>query len=171
MWVADHVRLSHVITAFAEHSEWCFVVLLVLVAAHGLVAHRERLLRSAGAALIAVAGAEAVARSLALVIGRQRPWSADPHVIHLLEGPSFDPSFPSDGAVASFAIAAVLLMRHRRWGMVAYGLAVALVAGRLAVGVHYPSDVLGGALLGTAVGLVTSLTLARHVWNRRRGEI
>jgi undecaprenyl-diphosphatase len=48
------------------------------------------------------------------------------------------------------------VLRHRRWGIAAFALALLLVAGRLAVGVHYPTDVLGGALLGIAGGMLAS---------------
>jgi undecaprenyl-diphosphatase len=147
--VALHPHLAHAVSLFAEHSEWCFVALLAVTALRGLRS-------DAVVALAAVACAEAIARPLALVIGRERPWEAHPHAVRLLEAPSFDPSFPSDGAVAAFAIAAVLLAADRRLGLAAYALAGALIAGRLAVGVHYPTDTLAGALLGTAVGALAA---------------
>lgn len=60
-------------------------------------------------------------------------------------------SFPSAHAATSFAGA----LCYSRLGCPAlplYGLAVSLSMSRLYLGVHYPSDVLAGALLGTAVG-------------------
>jgi undecaprenyl-diphosphatase len=139
---------------------WCWLVLIL--AALGLARKRWTDPRAALAALGAAVAAEAIARPLAMVIARPRPFPAHPHLIYLMEGPSFDFSFPSDGAVASFAIAAALIVHHRKLGLAAYGLALLVVFDRLAVGAHYPSDVLGGLLLGSAVGIVCGRLAARY---------
>lgn len=57
-------------------------------------------------------------------------------------------SFPSSHAVNNFAVAALFGFYYRRaaWAFFAWAFLVAL--SRVAVGVHYPSDVLGGAILG-----------------------
>ena len=47
-----------------------------------------------------------------------------------------------------------ILLRKRGWGIFALVAAAVLSVGRVAIGVHYPSDVLGGAVLGTAAALV-----------------
>jgi undecaprenyl-diphosphatase len=60
-------------------------------------------------------------------------------------------SMPSDHAVMLFAIATAIWLRDRRWGLAAY-LWVLLVGGvpRIALGLHYPSDVAVGAVVGVA---------------------
>jgi undecaprenyl-diphosphatase len=80
---------------------------------------------------------------------RERPFVAHPHETLLLGPPSYEPSFPSDHAIAAFAIAfSVALIGGRRMG--AAFLAAATVVGmtRVFVGLHYPGDVAGGALIG-----------------------
>jgi membrane-associated phospholipid phosphatase len=80
---------------------------------------------------------------------RPRPYVAHPRDTILLVAPSNEPSFPSDHAVAAFAIAFVIaLVGGRRMG--ALFLAGASVIGltRILVGLHYPGDVLGGAAIG-----------------------
>jgi undecaprenyl-diphosphatase len=64
-----------------------------------------------------------------------------------------DPGFPSDHATASFAIATALVLRDRRLGALALAMAALLAVGRVAMGVHYPTDVAAGAALGAAVAL------------------
>jgi undecaprenyl-diphosphatase len=84
---------------------------------------------------------------------RPRPYAAHPDSAHLFIPASHDPSFPSDHATASFAIAVALLLRHRTVGVVAITMAAVLSVARVAVGTHYPGDVLGGAVLGSTVAL------------------
>ncbi len=47
-----------------------------------------------------------------------------------------------------------LLLRHRPAGLLALAMATAIAVGRVMIGVHYPSDVLAGAVLGTFCALI-----------------
>jgi membrane-associated phospholipid phosphatase len=94
-----------------------------------------------------VAGTYALNTVLKLAVRRRRPRLAG--LPPLASTPS-RLSFPSAHASTSFAGA----LCYSRLGLPAaplYGLALGLSLSRLYLGVHYPSDVLGGALLGTAL--------------------
>jgi undecaprenyl-diphosphatase len=65
-------------------------------------------------------------------------------------------SFPSAHATSSFAVATAMA-RVEPLGGLAFILALALSLGRPYLGMHYPSDVLVGALLGIGLGLVVPL--------------
>jgi membrane-associated phospholipid phosphatase len=67
-------------------------------------------------------------------------------------------SFPSAHATSSFAVATAMT-RVEPWGAIALLLALALSLGRPYLGMHYPSDVLVGAVLGVALGLIVPLSL------------
>jgi membrane-associated phospholipid phosphatase len=67
-------------------------------------------------------------------------------------------SFPSAHATSSFAVAAAMT-RVDPLGGLAFILAFALALGRPYLGMHYPSDVLAGALLGVVLGLLVPLSL------------
>jgi membrane-associated phospholipid phosphatase len=67
-------------------------------------------------------------------------------------------SFPSAHATSSFAVA-VAMTRVDSLGAIAFVLAVTLALGRPYLGMHYPSDVLAGALLGVLLGLLVPLSL------------
>jgi undecaprenyl-diphosphatase len=67
-------------------------------------------------------------------------------------------SFPSAHATSSFAVATAMT-RVDSLGAIAFVLAIALSLGRPYLGMHYPSDVLAGALLGVALGLIVPLSL------------
>jgi undecaprenyl-diphosphatase len=67
-------------------------------------------------------------------------------------------SFPSAHATSSFAVATAMT-RVEPIAALAFILAAALALGRPYLGMHYPSDVLAGALLGVALGLLVPLSL------------
>lgn len=106
------------------------------------------------AALLSAGLALAVGAAIAGAVDRARPFVADPGRLHLFVSHSADASFPSDHATAAFAIAVAILLRKRGWGIAALVAAAVLSVGRVAVGVHYPSDVVAGAALGSAVALL-----------------
>lgn len=84
---------------------------------------------------------------------RLRPFVAESATL-LISEPGSLKSFPSDHATAAFFLA-VLLTAHRPGWWWSFLIAAAVAAGRVAVGVHYPTDVIAGALLGTVFGLAT----------------
>jgi undecaprenyl-diphosphatase len=65
-------------------------------------------------------------------------------------------SFPSAHSTSSFAVATAMTRVDRR-GAVAFIPALALAAGRPYLGMHYPSDVAAGVVLGTALGALVPL--------------
>lgn len=88
------------------------------------------------------------------LVDRARPFVTHPEGIHLFAPHAADASFPSDHATAAMAIAVAILLRHRRWGLIALAAALIVSVGRIALGYHYPSDVLAGVLLGTGAALL-----------------
>ncbi len=103
-----------------------------------------------GRATGVVAGAFALNTAVKLIVRRHRPEL--PGLPALTSTPT-QLSFPSAHAATSFAGARA----YARLGLPAaplYALAGTLAASRLYLGVHYPSDILGGVLLGTAMAAV-----------------
>jgi undecaprenyl-diphosphatase len=100
------------------------------------------------------------------LVDRSRPFVDHPGQVHLLIAHARDAGFPSDHATGSFAIATALLMRHRRAGLVALVLAIAVSVARVAVGAHYPTDVLGGAALGALAAAAIVATPVRRLTDR-----
>lgn len=82
------------------------------------------------------------------IICRPRPCAAFPDFPMLIARPD-SYSFPSGHSASSFAAAVMLTLRQKKWGWVALVLAALIAFSRVFLFVHYPTDVLAGALLGT----------------------
>jgi undecaprenyl-diphosphatase len=153
-FAARHDGVEDLLHFFAVEGELLFLALLaVLFCATGKYRSRN------GRRGVAAAGFGAVlALAIAQVIGRlwdrPRPYEAHPGDAHLLLPASPDPSFPSDHATAAFAIAVAITLRHRKAGLLALALASLVAVARVALGTHYPTDVIGGAALGATAALV-----------------
>jgi membrane-associated phospholipid phosphatase len=81
------------------------------------------------------------------------PW------IRLPSGKRFDESFPSQHALNNFAMAAffVSLFKRNKWIHALWLVALVISLGRLYQGLHYPSDVLGGAAIGISIGFLFAI--------------
>ncbi|MBD0422157.1 phosphatase PAP2 family protein [Streptomyces sp. TRM S81-3] len=88
-------------------------------------------------------------------VERPRPFKTHDGLEVLVEGKN-DFSFVSDHATLVMAMAVALFVANRKFGVVAIVLAVLGGFCRVYMGVHYPTDVVGGFALGTAVALLLS---------------
>ncbi|MBP9869020.1 phosphatase PAP2 family protein [Patescibacteria group bacterium] len=94
------------------------------------------------------------------VIGRDRPFLATEELI-LLIPPPFNTSFPSGHTATASAMAFAFLAGRRTAGLISFVVAAFVAFGRMAVGVHYPSDIVGGILVGGFSFLIIHLISKR----------
>jgi undecaprenyl-diphosphatase len=155
----------HATAASTRVLVWCtqlggtLVVLAVAALAGVLDWARRRRLAVLGFMLTVVLGQNLIANGVKLLVDRERP-----PVPHLVAATGF--SFPSGhaaAAAATYSALALVLGRGRPWRVKAWlgtaAVAVVLVvsASRVLLGVHWLTDVLGGAALGAAWFLVCSV--------------
>ncbi|MEM3737231.1 MAG: phosphatase PAP2 family protein [Candidatus Bathyarchaeia archaeon] len=88
---------------------------------------------------------------------RPRPYMVLSDLKILLLNLPTDSSFPSGHTIRAFSGATALSCRYRRWFLVMFPFAFAVGLSRIYLGLHFPSDVLGGALVGIAVSLCVVL--------------
>jgi undecaprenyl-diphosphatase len=154
--------LDQVMIGTAVAGEYVFIGVVVLWFAYGWWRRSGLDREGALAALLGAGIALVINAVIAALWFRARPFVAHPTTVHLLVKHSTDASFPSDHASAGFAIAAVLVAFHRRWGIAALAFATLLCYARVYVGDHYPGDVLAGVVIGSVVAVVL-LTVGRRI--------
>ncbi len=163
---ARHDGIEDPVVTYVNAAEALF---LVLVVGMFLLVRGGARIKARRAAVAAGAGAGLgllIAHFVSQAVARPRPFVSDPGGVHLFSGHAADPSFPSDHATAGFAIAVAIVLRDRRWGVPVLIAAAVLAVGRVAMGLHYPSDVIAGAALGSAVSVGLWLAPARRLLDR-----
>jgi len=123
---------------------------------------RARRQRAVLSAIVAMFLGNLIVKALNLAYYRYRPFAFN-EVRLLFYYPS-DSSFPSNATCVGFSLATAIWFYSRRAGAVAFVLAFLLGLSRIAGGVHFPSDVLGGAAIGS---LSAYLVCRRAGWPDR----
>ena len=93
------------------------------------------------------------------MVARPRPcWE---RAVDLLVANPTDYSFPSGHSAAGFAAATALFCWNKKAGICAYILTTLIAFSRLYLYVHFPTDVLAGALIGVICGLIGSFVVKK----------
>jgi undecaprenyl-diphosphatase len=159
-WVVEHR---------AQPFDWLFVALsaagqasLLWIGLAPLLAlwARKPLLFTTLVTAATVWTADLLTSLLKLAVDRERPYEVIPAADPLLRW-DVAGSFPSGHAATSVAGAVILTYLIGRGGVWLGLLAAAVAFSRVYVGVHYPGDVLAGAVLGAAVGLAAIYLVRR----------
>ena len=87
------------------------------------------------------------------LIARPRPCATYPELVELVKIPH-SYSFPSGHTVSAMAVAFTILTQHKKLGIVAFVMALLMGLSRLYVGVHFPTDVFGGIIVGALIALI-----------------
>lgn len=141
---------------FVSNSD-AYIVLAVPVGmgAAGLLKDNTKLLNNALETLAATAVNFGITTALKYSINRARPFATYPDIRKKSEAGS--PSFPSGHTSGAFTLATSLSLDYPKWYVIvpAYTWAGTVGYSRMHLGVHYPSDVLAGALIGAGSAWLT----------------
>jgi undecaprenyl-diphosphatase len=148
---------SHIVYFFAEQTVFLVPFILVLFVLFTQRSQKERLKVLFFISFSSLLSLFVVTGFIASVVGRARPFQ----VISSIHPLFFEhtTSFPSGHATFFFALATSLYCHNKKWGRALFVLAALVGVARIISGVHYPLDILCGAV----VGIVTSLLAYRFL--------
>lgn len=166
MWIAQNIRCALLDPFMKLYTQLGNTGMLFIVL--GLLMLLFKPTRKAGfSALCAMLiGLVVVNFTIKPLVSRPRPWLVMENFANLV--PEKDPnSFPSGHTNSAFAFAlAVCVAAPKRWMKItAVCMAAVMGLSRLYVGVHFPSDVLAGAVIGSLCGLAGAWVV-KTVWER-----
>lgn len=120
-----------------------------------LVNNNKALLEDAIYTSTSVIGTFAITYGMKYLINRKRPYDRYPEKVYAYSHES-SPSFPSGHTATAFALATSLCIKYPKWYIIAPTAAWACSVGisRMNEGVHYPSDVIAGAVIGAGCAVL-----------------
>lgn len=173
VWIQEHLRQAWLTPVMTGITKLGGLGLIWIVICLGLICSKKT--RWAG-----VAGLLGIIFSLLLnnlflkrLVARTRPYEVK-EGLKLLTEKATDFSFPSGHAGSSFAAATAIccMQKGSKWRWLVLALAFVMGFTRLYIGIHYPTDVLAGALTGALCGVAACLVVkrCRAAWTERAGH-
>ncbi|MCJ8014788.1 undecaprenyl-diphosphatase [Paenibacillus sp. KQZ6P-2] len=155
-WASSASYLNSVMIFLAEDAFYLFCIGLLVYWFTRSDENRRMVVESAIAACLGLA----ISWILGQMFYRDRPFAA--HTVNQLIDHAANASFPSDHALGAFILATSIAL-FRKEGIVWLILAGLIAFSRVWTGVHYPGDVVAGALIGVLVSSVVHLVLWKSV--------
>lgn len=154
--------LNPIVIFFAKYAIYVLAIFMIY-----LWFTKPRMRRALIASVLIFIVAEILAKGLGLLIEHPQPFATLPNVYQLIEK-KVGNSFPSDHTVLAFSICTTLFLGSRAKAKPLYLVLAFLVGiGRIWVGVHYPVDVLVGALLGAVSAFLLYFPIVKNKYLRR----
>ena len=140
---------------FSRSAPYISVGVPVAMAIYAGIGKDKELLKDAVYIGTSVAEAVVLTYGIKHLVGRERPYDRYPGRVHPYSTES-SPSFPSSHTSAAFSLATSLSIKYPKWYVIAPSALWACSVGfsRMNEGVHYPSDVIAGAVIGTGCAVV-----------------
>lgn len=153
---ADHLPwMDAIMVFFAKDAEYLFYAGIIL---YWFTRSKENR-RMVSEAMLSACTAFGVSMILSHMFYRNRPFVV--HTVNQLIGHPANASFPSDHAIGAFVIASSIWLFRKRDGSLWFAAAAIIAFSRIWTGVHYPLDVISGAVIGIG-SAVCIHTLFKH---------
>ena len=101
------------------------------------------------------------------IVRRDRPCWINEISDMLIANPQ-DFSFPSGHTMSSFIAATILFYYDKRLGVPSFGVALLIAFSRMYLYVHFPTDIIGGAMLGVGIAIMTVSLTNRYIFDRTK---
>jgi len=140
--------LDEVIVFFASYLAYILIALFLVFLFFSQYTKREKMQIFLVTVISAFVARFGITEIIRFFYHRPRPF-LDLPVHQLLTENSW--SFPSGHATFFFALATAVYLYHKKLGIIFFIATILMTASRVIAGIHYPSDIIGGALIGIIV--------------------
>ncbi len=173
LWIQENMRtelmttIMKAITRLGDGGSLWIVLAIIL-----LVLNKTRKVGAASAVALIITFLT-VNLGIKNMVARTRPYEVIDGLINLVEKQS-DFSFPSGHSAHAFAVGVVILiMMPKKIGVPIFVISILMAFSRLYVGVHYPTDVIAGAILGTIIAFLSVFIVNKicEAWKKRNKDI
>ena len=145
--------LDGIIVFFATYLAYILIIIFVAFVFFSAYARREKLELLLLVGISTVVARFGVAELIRFFYHRPRPFVAHPQIHNLFTDSSW--SFPSGHASFFFALATAVYFYNKKWGIGFFIATIFITLGRVIAGVHYPLDIIAGAIIGSTVAYGT----------------
>jgi undecaprenyl-diphosphatase len=149
----DNQRVDRTFAEISNSDKYFIVVTPLALLSTGVIRHDPKMRNAGLQSALALGISTVFSCSMKSAFKRERPFEAHPDIVKKSDGGGY--SLPSGHTSSAFAIATSISLSYRKWYVVtpAYTYASLVGVSRVVLGVHYPSDVICGAMLGTTSAL------------------
>ncbi|WP_459502565.1 undecaprenyl-diphosphatase [Bacillus sp. C1] len=146
--VNKNIVLDYIMIFFAEYAQYILIIAFLFFWIFNKQKSRIVIFQT----MLACSLGFTLNRIIGLFFYRDRPFVSHLHINQLVEHAA-NSSFPSDHATSAFIIAVTVWLYYNRLGFILLVSAVLIALSRIWVGVHFPFDVLAGAIFGSVVAV------------------
>ena len=147
---------------FAEYTVYCLMLVLLVY----WLTRNSRNKLMVVSAVLAFMIAEVIGKLIGLLYSHHQPFAVWSDVNKLIEK-EVGNSFPSDHTIVFFSVCITIALFRKKFWYLWTALALLLSISRIYVGVHYPVDILVGAILGTAAAILVYKLVPKQNWIRQ----
>jgi len=163
-WIHNHVIPQSIpfLQFISDSTTFVSITMAFLVIVFAMISKSKDLRRQFFMLVTVLLLVIIITQGLKSIIDRDRPFTTYPEIEKLSSGG--DSSFPSGHTLEAFAMAAAisLLFPRKRIIIPVYLWALSIAYSRIALGVHYPSDVLAGIVIGSLTGFFVPWIFRRY---------
>ncbi len=150
--LAEQSRIFDTLVVFlAEYFQYFLIAIFLILLFFSRYAKREKLRLFWVTVISIIVARLGVTEFIRFFYQRPRPFVT--YQVHRLLSEN-EWSFPSGHSAFFFAMATAIYLYNKKWGIGFFLAAVLMNISRIIAGVHYPSDILGGAVVGIAVAYI-----------------
>jgi membrane-associated phospholipid phosphatase len=129
----------------------------------GRLGKDKKLSKTADILVVSTAANVLFTTAIKFAVNRQRPFNTYPDIINKSGKPTEDASFPSGHTSTAFMLATFLTLEYPKWYVIipTYTYAALVGYSRMHLGVHYPTDVICGAIIGSGCAILTHIIVRK----------